>query len=322
MDRSTVHLLKAFEDELEHSEPLWRMYCLTRVLWHKYGVHYCEEERDIASAADWVDASRRLIHGGLGPQRQGSCASLPILLTAVGRRLGYPLRLVHSPGHLFCRWDSPEHPNPAWRERRNIEFNGDLGSHPDEDYYERPVRWTPLTFQMEAQREIPLYLRSLTPAEELASCLVQRAYVLEAHQRFSAARAAFGAAVSLAPHNDEHIYFAKQCHERQLEAILRPWGMTAERFCSLIQRRLRGEENNLFPWDMPGKNPSPENPYDNPESAEALRSAEQAVAARLSIQVSPEALPSSGAMAAPQRSDVPNKADAVDELFAADSDLF
>src|SRR5262249_14324829 len=43
----------------------------------------------------------------------GTCASLPVLYAAIGRRLGYPLKIVKAIGkrgtnsHFFCRWDDP-----------------------------------------------------------------------------------------------------------------------------------------------------------------------------------------------------------------------
>jgi hypothetical protein len=90
----------------------------------------------------------------------GTCASLPVLLTALGRWLGYPLKLVLAPGHMFCRWDSPG-------ERFNIEYNEQgLNSHPDEFYQEWPHPWTPEMHEQE--RKCPEFLVSLTPQQELA----------------------------------------------------------------------------------------------------------------------------------------------------------
>jgi hypothetical protein len=39
----------------------------------------------------------------------GSCGNLPILYAAVGRRLGYPIKLVTTRSHLFARWDARPH---------------------------------------------------------------------------------------------------------------------------------------------------------------------------------------------------------------------
>ncbi len=33
----------------------------------------------------------------------GTCVSMPVLYTAVARRLGYPVKLVLAKGHAFCR---------------------------------------------------------------------------------------------------------------------------------------------------------------------------------------------------------------------------
>ena len=50
--------------------------------------------------------ARLFIHGIIdGPG--GTCASMPVLYVAVGRRLGYPLKLVEARGHLLLRWDDP-----------------------------------------------------------------------------------------------------------------------------------------------------------------------------------------------------------------------
>ena len=51
---------------------------------------------------DFSDSRDLFIHGILdGPG--GTCASMPVLTVAVGRRLGYPVKLVQAPGHLFAR---------------------------------------------------------------------------------------------------------------------------------------------------------------------------------------------------------------------------
>jgi hypothetical protein len=275
-------LLEEHGDELENSEPLWRMYCLTRVLWREQKLSYCEEEKDRDSEADWADSNRHLIHGLLGAQRHGTCASLPVLLVAIGRRLDYPLFLVHSPGHVFCRWDGTGHPNPAWRETRNIEFSGDLDSHPVEYYYHRPVEWPPEWHVMERRRQPwPLYLRSLTPAEELASFLVQRAHAFEAYELFAEAWNSYAAACSLAPHNDAYQHFAKECNRIHMDHVLKPWGITAQQYCGTVEQRLMGVKVP-FPWETDdGKPISNNDPFSNPEVASVLMNAQRAVAARL-----------------------------------------
>ena len=54
---------------------------------------------------DFRDSRDLLIHGMIdGPG--GTCASMPVMYVAVGRRLGYPLKLVQSRGHLFANGTS------------------------------------------------------------------------------------------------------------------------------------------------------------------------------------------------------------------------
>ena len=104
------------------------------------------------------------IHGildGVG----GTCTSLPVLYAAVGRRLGYPIKLVAAMAHMFCRWD-----DPISGERFNIETAAHgFVSHPDEHYHEWPFHMP------SAIRHRGYMLRSLTAQEELAHFYVNRA---------------------------------------------------------------------------------------------------------------------------------------------------
>lgn len=278
MTASSFHLLDEHHDLLEGSEPLLRMYCLTRFLWHYCKIEYVEEERDLEVDADWSDASRHMLFGLISHKRHGTCSSLPYLLVSVGRRLDYPLRIVHSPGHVFCRWDGEDHENKLWRERRNVEFSGDFHVPPDEHYYHSPAEWTAETRLLEQRRAIPLYLRSITPAEEVADALVQRAYALEAHDRFTETMAAYHAANRLAPHNDEYTYFAKVAHQGFLDRLLKPWGLDGFHYCQLVERRVRGELVKL-PWE--GNHPvEADSPFTNVQR-EILEQAENAVVVRL-----------------------------------------
>jgi hypothetical protein len=221
---SQRHLLTDHGDVIEHSEPLWRLYCLGKVLGDQLGITYCEVERDCRIEADWKQSDRHFVYGILGPERHGTCSSLPVLVTAIGRRLGYPMKLVHSPGHVFSRWDGMNHPNPRWRETRNFEFTGVCDSRPDAHYYERPVKWTTALIELERLRSVPLYLRSLTPTEELASFLVQRGHAFEANEMFEEALNIYAAAICVAPNNDAYPYFRAECIRMQLGRVGRGQG--------------------------------------------------------------------------------------------------
>lgn len=142
-----------------------------------------------------TDPADTFIHGVLGPRRMGTCCSLPVVLVAIGRRLGYPLKLVLAPQHAFCRWDSPE-------ERFNIEFHeGGLNSHPDDHYRQWPFKWPPQLIERERLR--PYFLQSLTPQQELAHFAFNRASALDvAAGRRKEALAAMNVAQRLWPcHN-------------------------------------------------------------------------------------------------------------------------
>ena len=96
----------------------------------------------------------------------GTCSSLPVLQVAVGRRLGYPLKLVATKGHLFVRWEGAG-------ERFNIEAAGQGVNRFTDDYYRHwPLEITP------AEEVAEGYLKSLTPPEELAVFLSIRGMCL------------------------------------------------------------------------------------------------------------------------------------------------
>lgn len=65
---------------------------------------------------------------GLLYRRRGTCASYSALIAALGRRLGYPIYLKMSYGHLFCYWDDG-------LERFNLDTNGFGADTPSNEYY-------------------------------------------------------------------------------------------------------------------------------------------------------------------------------------------
>jgi hypothetical protein len=110
---------------------------------------------------DARDSRDRFIHGithGAG----GTCASLPVLYIAVGRRLGYPLRLARGARHFFVRWDESESESPLVRDRFNIEATATGFVSPPDRYYEESLFPRPVP-----NFDTRDYLRSLTPREEL-----------------------------------------------------------------------------------------------------------------------------------------------------------
>lgn len=65
---------------------------------------------------------------GLLKFRRGTCSSYAPLIVAIGRRLGYPLCIKATAGHLLCYWDDG-------KESFNIDTNGTSVDTPDDEYY-------------------------------------------------------------------------------------------------------------------------------------------------------------------------------------------
>jgi hypothetical protein len=94
--------------DFENSEGFFRMVMLAVVLAEDFHVHYAPDKISTATSARtgdgfFADAHDVFLHGLTDSRRAGTCSSLPVLQTAVGRRLGYPLKLVTTKGHLFVR---------------------------------------------------------------------------------------------------------------------------------------------------------------------------------------------------------------------------
>jgi hypothetical protein len=159
------------------------MIALVTVLQKGAGVGYNPDRID----DPWEDQDSRddFIHGILdGPG--GTCASMPVLVVAVGRRLGYPLKLVPGHGHLFARWEEPG------GERFNVECSGEgFNNHPDE-YYRTWPRSCP-----EGLFPRTKFLKSMTPREEVAAAWMKRGHVWRAHGNFLGASRCYATACSI-----------------------------------------------------------------------------------------------------------------------------
>lgn len=141
---------------------------------------------DIRSTRFFHDSSDLFLHG-FTEKRKGSCASLPVLMVAVGRRCGYPLYLATSKGHLFCRWDDG-------KERFNIETAIEGVDSKLDSYYRQwphPIDDEGLTREK--------YLKSLSPSEELGVFAQVRAACLEENRRLNEAAQAYETALRSFP---------------------------------------------------------------------------------------------------------------------------
>lgn len=150
--------------EYDHSEPRFRIMALVTALQRHCGVKHNPAKVDIAADApfDFEDA---FIHGVIqGPG--GTCATMPVIYAAVGRRLGYPIRLTSTRRHLFCRWDDPKSGVCF-----NIEGAGAGVDFFSDDHY----RTWPLPISPNDEARYG-HLGSMTPKRELATFIACRAW--------------------------------------------------------------------------------------------------------------------------------------------------
>jgi hypothetical protein len=141
----------------------------------------------------------------------GTCASMPVMYVSVGRRLGYPLKLVQTRGHLFARWDDPAGKCFGFPETFNVEGAGEgIASCDDEHYKTWPEPWT------EIDVAEGWYLRSMTPREELALFLATRGDCLTDNGRLAEALEAYEWASAVAPDDKRYQQLVARTHHKYL----------------------------------------------------------------------------------------------------------
>jgi len=165
-----------YADRYRGSEAHFRAEMLAQVLQQDLGVKY---DRRAVGNFSFADPAVAFIHGMIPTPAPGSsiqntpggtCASMPVLYVAVGRRLGYPLKLSTTDSHVFVRWDGEDHENPRFRGRFNCETTNGFHRFNDDYYKSWPTQLT------ERQIEVNGFLESLSPAEELAQFLAARGH--------------------------------------------------------------------------------------------------------------------------------------------------
>lgn len=178
-----------FKNEIE-----WRLAMMCTVLGQDFKVRYdpsltSTEQQNASNEKFFSNPESVFLTGCLGESRIGTCASLPVLYVAIGRRIGYPMHLVAARGHLFARWDDGK------GTRVNLEAAnaGGFTSHPDSHYRAWPGLITP---QMEKTGG---YLQNLTLEQTLAVFMSTRAACLQSAGKTADAISAAAAAFRLAP---------------------------------------------------------------------------------------------------------------------------
>jgi hypothetical protein len=180
-----IYKFREHPEEFNHMEGYYRMMMMVTVLQQDLGIHYNPQRMQSPSGhiepneKFFADSKDVFIHGLTRNQGMGTCSSMPVFLVSIGRRLGYPLKLVKAKGHLFVRWDDG-------REKFNIEGTSQgFLSYQNEYYRTWPVSFTPEEEQSES------FLKNLTPAQELSVFLSTRGMCLEAMGEYRKALGAF-----------------------------------------------------------------------------------------------------------------------------------
>jgi hypothetical protein len=221
----TVNSLPRFRrrpQDYQRSEAYFRVLCLITVLQRDCGVRYNLDK--IPEDVPFEPADGFLF--GLLQTGQGTCANLPVLYVAVGRRLGYPLKLVLTRGrgvkmpnqtdvaklHVFVRWDD------LAGEQFNIEATIRGLTCLSDDYY-RTGRYCVTPFM----ERVGGLLQSQTPRQELAGFLGERAYFFRNQGNYRQAAESRAWASALAPENavylDMLIYVLKDW-ESKLKSLM------------------------------------------------------------------------------------------------------
>jgi hypothetical protein len=166
---------------------------LTTMIQRDFGVR-AEPLLNDCNREGWSDSRNIFLHGLLAGL-PGTCSNIPVLFAALGRRLGYPLRLVGTARHQFLRWD-----DPVSGERFNIESTT-LGFMSPSDFYY--AMWPPGAEW--CRFEGTTWLKSATCRQELASFLIQRCGCLNAIGRHGEAADACAWAWRLDPEHGPHL---------------------------------------------------------------------------------------------------------------------
>lgn len=181
--------------EYENSEAHFRALGMVTFAVKGYGIQYNPDKIETPDnlSPDEVffrDSRDVFLHGLLQRQlRMGTCSSLPVFWTALGRRLGYPLSLSNTALHFFVRWE-----DAAGRFNFEGSQNG-CAIYDDAHYKEFPVKLN------DAKIEYLGLLQSFSRKRELMHFLLTRGACLRANGRIEEATRAYETAVVCYPSN-------------------------------------------------------------------------------------------------------------------------
>jgi hypothetical protein len=188
-----IHNRAAYPELDELSEPEYRILTMFAVLFRHIGLTLNIDCQDSSIPYDGSDSRDHFIHAVVTDRHPATCCTAPVVFAAIGRRLGYPIKLVKTREHIFCRWDDPK------GDRFNIEATNQGYYRYDDDHY----RHWPKPVDTESIRR-GKFLQSLASREELALFLDFRALCFLENLRLAEAVEASLFACQADPH--EHFF--------------------------------------------------------------------------------------------------------------------
>jgi len=184
----------------------------------KPGEKYISRSTGRGKNSTYYSSDSVFIHGLLGERKLGLCTTFPVLYAAVGRRLGYPLKVALSVSYVFNIWDDPAD-----------SFNIDAGkfhiaAEPDEHFIDTPRPWT------DEEKNCGALLRPLNPVEEFGLFLGWRAIHLEVNGRYEEAIELCDMALRLFPNNPVHPWIARRIETERVRVFMEEdgWGYEPE----------------------------------------------------------------------------------------------
>jgi hypothetical protein len=212
--RSTERNVHRFPTDRDygHCEQMWRMAMLVTVIKLDFGVTFdpnVKADLDRYGRSAFTDSCNVFIHGLLVDDknhRWGSCSSIPVLVAAVARRLGYPVSLALTRLHAYARWEDDD--GTAF----NIEASNPMGmTSPDDDHYRNLDGGL-----SDAERDSNYYCRCLSGAEEFALFCKARVWSLHDSARFAESLIWSARALQFSP-DDPH--FAHHAYATAMSAV-------------------------------------------------------------------------------------------------------
>jgi hypothetical protein len=180
------HLFDEHPEKFKNSLAYFRMAMLATVLVQDLRIQYNPEREkqlenghilrsDKDEKAFFADSKDVFIHGLLGGKHYGTCASLPFLYVAIGRRLSYPVTLATTATHFYVRYEegNGKHLNVEATEHRAFLT-------PSDDKYKNP--WELRLSDDEVKGMV--YLQPMSNKEILGHSLLTRSAVLRSMKQY------------------------------------------------------------------------------------------------------------------------------------------